>query len=52
MSRRRSEANPVRVKVEAQSNTSSSPVRSPGAALTKNDAPVAYGVRFGRSLYG
>jgi hypothetical protein len=52
-SRGRSGANPVWVpKVEAQSNTSSSPVRSPGEALTKNDAPVAYGVRFGRSLYG
>ena len=38
--------------VEAQSNSSLSPSRSPGAARTKNDAQVAYGVRFGRSLYG
>ena len=32
--------------------SSSSPPRSPGAAHTINDAQVAYGVRFGRSLYG
>ena len=52
-SRRRPEANPVRVpKVEAQNISSSSPVRSPGAVRTKNDAQVAYGVRFGRSLHG
>jgi hypothetical protein len=50
-SRGRSEANPVWVpKVEAQSNTSSSLVRSLGAAFTKNDAPVTYGVCFGRSF--
>ena len=35
-----------------KNNSSSSPPRSPGAAHTKNDAQVAYGVRFGRSLYG
>jgi hypothetical protein len=38
--------------VEAQSNSSSSPARSSRAAHTKNDTPVAYGVRFGRYLYG
>ena len=32
--------------------SSSSPPRSPGAARTKNDAHVAYGVRFGCYLYG
>ena len=52
-SRRRPEANSVRVpEMEAQSNPSSSPSRSPGAARTKNDVQVAYGVRFERSLYG
>ena len=52
-SRRRPEANSVRVsEVEAQNNSSSSPSRSPGVARTKNDAQVAYGVRFGRCLYG
>jgi hypothetical protein len=38
--------------VEAKSNSSSSPVRSPGAARNKTDAQVAYGVGFGRSIYG
>ena len=33
-------------------NSSSSQPRSPGVARTKNDAQVAYGVHFGRSLYG
>ena len=52
-SRRRSKANSIRVpEVEAQNNSSSSPSRSPGAAHTKNDVQVAYGVRFGRYLYG
>ena len=52
-SRRRPDANSVRVsEVEAQSNYSSSLSRSLGAAHTKNDAQVAYNVRFGRSLYG
>jgi hypothetical protein len=45
--KRRHEPNPVRLpKVEAQSNSSSSPVRN------KTDAQVEYEVRFGRSLYG
>ena len=35
-----------------KNNSSSSSPRSPGAAHTKNDAQVAYGVCFGRSLYG
>ena len=52
-SRRRPKAYPVRVpKVEAQNNSSSSQLRSSGATRTKNDAQVAYRVRFGRSLYG
>ena len=51
--RRGPEANSVRVpKVEAQSNSSSSPSQSSGAARTKNNAQVAYGVCFGRSLCG
>jgi hypothetical protein len=52
-SRRRSKVDPVLVpKVEAKSNSSSSPARSPGAVRHKTDAPVAYGVGFGRSIYG
>ena len=52
-SRRRPEANSVRVpEVEAQRYSSSNLSRSLGAARTKNDAQVAYGVPFGRSLYG
>ena len=35
-----------------KNNSSSSPPWNPGAAHTKNDAQIAYGVRFGRSLYG
>ena len=53
--RRRPKAYPVRVpKVEAQRQLKfeSSVPRSPRAARTKNDAQVAYGVHFGRSLYG
>ena len=51
-SRRRPKAHPVRVpKLEAQNNSSSSPPRSPGAAHTKNNAQVAYGVCFGHSTY-
>jgi hypothetical protein len=53
MSRRRSKVDPVRVpEVEAKSNSSSSPVQSPGAVRNKTDAQVAYGVSFGRSIYG
>ena len=35
-----------------KNNSSSSPPRSPGVARTKNDAQVAHGVRFRRSLFG
>ena len=38
--------------LEAQSKSSSSLLRSPGAAHTKINALAAYGVRFGLSLYG
>jgi hypothetical protein len=38
--------------VEAKSNLNSGPVRSPGAVRNKTDAQVAYGVGFGRSVYG
>jgi hypothetical protein len=52
-SRRRSKVDPVRVpEVDAKSNSSSSPVRSPGAVHNKTDAQVAYGVSFERSIYG
>jgi hypothetical protein len=52
-SRRRSKVDPVRVpEVEAKSNLSSGPVQSPGAVPNKTDAQVAYGVGFGRSIYG
>jgi hypothetical protein len=52
-SRRRSKADPVRVpEVEAKSNSSSSPIQSPGAVRNKSEAQVAYGVGFGRSIYG
>jgi hypothetical protein len=48
-SRRRSKVDPVRVpEVEAKSNSSSSPVQSPGAVHNKTDAQVAYGLGFGR----
>ena len=39
-------------KLEAQSNLSSSLFRTPEIARTKTDATVAYGLRFGRTLYG
>jgi hypothetical protein len=52
-SRRRSKVDPVRVpEVETKSNSSSSPVRSPGVVRKKMDAQVAYGVGFGRSISG
>jgi hypothetical protein len=38
--------------VEAKSNLSSGPVRSPRAVHNKTDAQVAYEVGFGRSIYG
>jgi hypothetical protein len=52
-SRKRSKVDPVRVpEVEAKSNSSPSPARSTGAVRNKTDAQVAYGVGFGRSIYG
>jgi hypothetical protein len=52
-STRRFKVDPVRVpEVEAKSNSSSSPVRSPGAVRNKTEAQVAYGLGFGRSIYG
>ena len=38
--------------MEAQTDSSSFQFRTPGIARTKTDAQVAYGVGFGRSLYG
>ena len=35
-----------------KNNSSSSPPRSPQVARTKNDAQVAHGVHFDRSLFG
>jgi hypothetical protein len=52
-SKRIHEANPVRIpKVEANNNSSSSPVRSPGAVHNQTDAQVVYEVGFGRSING
>jgi hypothetical protein len=52
-SKRRHETNPVRVpKVEAQSNSSSSPVRSLGVLRNKTDAQITYEVGSWRSIYG
>ena len=42
----------VRNKMEVQTDSTSFQFRTPGTARTKMDAKVAYGVRFGRSLYG
>ena len=42
----------VRIKMEAQTDSSSFQFRIPGTARNKMDAQVAYGVGFGRSLYG
>jgi hypothetical protein len=42
----------VRIKMEAQTGSTSFQFRTPGTARTKMDAHVAYGVRFGCSLYG
>ena len=52
-SRRRSEANLVRVpEVEAQSNSSSSQPRPPGLVCLKNVTQDASGLRFRQSTYG
>ena len=42
----------VQVKLEAQTKSTSSPFRSPGAICTKMFITVAYGLGFGRTLYG
>jgi hypothetical protein len=42
----------VRIKMEAQTGSTSFQFRTPGTAHTKTDAQVAYGVGFGCSLYG
>jgi hypothetical protein len=42
----------VRIKMEAQTGLTSFQFRTPRTARTKTDAHVAYGVRFGCSLYG
>jgi hypothetical protein len=42
----------VRIKMEAQTGSTSFQFRTPGTARTKTDAQVAYGVGFGCSLYG
>jgi hypothetical protein len=51
--KKKGKVDPVRVpEVEAKSNLSSGPVRTPGAVRNKTDAQVAYGVGFGCSIYG
>jgi hypothetical protein len=51
-SRMRLKANLLQVaKVEAQSNSNSSPPRSRGVAHTKNNAQITYAVCFGCFLY-
>jgi hypothetical protein len=42
----------VRIKMEAQTCSTSFQFRTPGTTRTKTDAHVAYGVGFGCSLYG
>jgi hypothetical protein len=42
----------VWIKMEAQTGSTSFQFRTPGIARTKTDVRVAYGVRFGCSLYG
>ena len=42
----------VEDKLEAQSNSASSLSRIPETVFTKTDAQDAYGLGFGRSLYG
>jgi len=41
----------VQVKLEAQTNSTSSPFRSPGVVYTKMGATIAYKLGFGRSAY-
>jgi hypothetical protein len=42
----------VRIKLEAQTGSTSFQFRTPGTAHTKTDAHVTYGVGFGCYLYG
>jgi hypothetical protein len=42
----------IRIKMKAQTGSTSFQFRTPGTARTKTDAQVAYGVIFGCSLYG
>ena len=42
----------VRIKMEAQTDSTSFQFRTPGTGRTKTDAQVAYGVGFGRTWYG
>jgi hypothetical protein len=42
----------VRIKVEVQTDSTSFQFWTPGTARRKTDNQVAYGVGFGRSLYG
>jgi hypothetical protein len=42
----------VRIKMEAQTGSTSFQFQTPGTTRTKTDAHVAYGVGFGCSLYG
>jgi hypothetical protein len=42
----------VRIKMEAQTGSTSLQFRTPGTVRTKTDVHVAYGVGFGCSLYG
>jgi hypothetical protein len=42
----------VRIKMEAQTGSTSFQFRTPGTARTKTDIHVAYGVGFGCYLYG
>nr|BAD03372.1 hypothetical protein [Oryza sativa Japonica Group]BAD03527.1 hypothetical protein [Oryza sativa Japonica Group] len=42
----------VQVKVEAQTNSTSGAIWSPGSVCTKTGAQVAYVLRLGHSLYG
>ncbi len=42
----------IQVKVEAQTKSTSSAIRSPGPVCTKTGAQVVYMLGLGRSLYG
>ena len=42
----------IRIKVEAQTDSTSFQFRTPGTTRRKMDAQVAYGVGFGSTIYG